>query len=188
MNGSFVHWLITHPISIEHVVCWALVLLLGMETQWWRQSPCSIWSLSSTVTSFQSPPPSLSLGHTSPSTTTTTLSPLQVTRLYLIQKCLWLPKTLLFVYLLTHFFPVYPPLAPPQPPQIIHFVKAGTMTSHLPLCSLHSAGYYSLSAPIIQPNFNSKIPEKKIIWAIHLSNSFAFLCRLGWCVEFIKKS
>ena len=169
MNGSFIHWLIhspnvywtrcllgTGPVTGNGDAMVKAKSLLYLKSQFY----CHLLPEPFSITQSRS---HLPIHHHH-----TTLSPLQVTRLYLIQKCLWLPKTLLFIYLLIHFFPVYPTLASPQPPENIRSVKAGTMTSHLPLCSLHSAGYYSLSAPIIQPNFNSKIPEKKIIWAIHL--------------------
>lgn len=94
----------------------------------------------------------------------TTLSPLQVTTI-------WFRMLITTQNYLFHVFVdslIFSSLTPAQPPQDTHSMEAGTVSSHLPLYSLHGTGLGWLRAHIIQPHFHSKIPEKKIIRTIHL--------------------
>ena len=116
---SLDEWLF-HPLIDSFTQYLLNTLFVGHWSGYWEWGCNSegkvpqLWSLSSSVIPSQSPSQTFNLSHTSSSTnTTTTLSPLQVTRLYLIQKCKWLLKTLLLICLLTHFFPAHHPLTPP---------------------------------------------------------------------------
>lgn len=111
----------------------------------------------------------LSRGHIS-SSNTTTLSPLVVTMLYLIQTML-----ITTANYLVHISPAYHPLSPPQPLWNIHAIEAGDKSSRVPPCVLNSAGLNWLGAHsfhrTLMARFQRRKPFEQLI-------CFALLVRL----------
>ena len=153
MNGSSIRWLI-HSINAywTHVIYQALVCSLGEGTQWWRQSPCSPWHLSSTAISFQNPSLTTQSSHTSSSNT---LSPLEVTMLYLVQKCLSVTqKSLVYLCSAHHLFTPSQPHRTDLPQRHEHVFSS---TTGLPV-----QGWLILSAHWFNPTWEAKFQRRTI--------------------------